>query len=164
MTKIADVDIVVTGERGFQHKKQLAILTGRNDEQYLRLLKVAKVALIAGIGNTYAFTWQNPEDNKIIVYEIVVNITTQGTNAATLDVDVVASAAANGDTIFDALTLNSAGVYSSLNVTQTGTNGNEKPHIVDENGGTNDWITGYEAANQSMVALVGNVYIFYTEV
>ncbi len=166
MTKIADVEILVLGERGFGHRVKVASLTGRNDEQYLRAFKVAKVALIAGAGSTYAFTWQNPEDNKIIIRGVIVYITVASTLAATLDIDVAPSAADTGNTIFNGLALNTAApvVYSSHNVGDTGVAGNEKPHIVDENGGTNDWITGLETSGNSMAALVGNVYIIYTEV
>jgi len=129
-----------------------------------RAYKVAKVDLTGVAANGFPFTWQNPEANKIIIHEVIVRVTTAGgTATAVLDIDVVASAADTGDTIIDGLDLNATAVSSSHNVTDSGTNGDEKPHVVDENGGTNDWITG-KCLVEKCDDLVGAVYIFYTEI
>lgn len=166
MAKIADVEVPAIGERGFKSKVRLATLTGINDEQYLRAFKVAKVAMTAAAGNAYSFAWQNPEDNKILVRGVIVYITVASTLAATLNIDVAPTATDTGSTIFNAITLDTVApvVWSSHNVNDAGVAGNEKPHIVDENGGTNDWITGKEISGNSMASLVGNVYIIYTEI
>lgn len=127
-------------------------------------MKVAKVALTGGLADAIAFAWQNPETSKIIVPLMVVDITVAGgTGTAVIDVDVVANATATGNTIFDGIDANATALLQNTNVSDTGTNGNEKAHKVDEKDGSNDYITGkilVEAAS----ALEGYVYIFYTKV
>jgi len=111
-------------------------------------------------GNTYLFAWQNPEAVAIMIWKVVVRTTTAGGTAlAVMDVDVVADATSNANTIFDGIDINATAVYSS---DETGSGGNELPHVCAANGGASDWITGYEAANKAYANLVGAVYIFYT--
>ncbi len=160
------IEVLVNKARERPELRVISTAVSAADLENMRAYKVAKVAMVANAtGNTYVFSWQNPETNKIIVREVVLNITTQAVAAAKIDVGVVASATDHSDTIFDGAVLNATGSYSSHNTTDTvGANATEKPHVVDENGGTTAWITGYESANQAYTALVGNVYIFYVSV
>lgn len=122
-------------------------------------LKVAKGTLKAGNANAFAFAWENPEASKIIVTRVLINITTAGgTSSSALDVGVVADATSTADTLIDGLDLNATGIFD--NITDKGENGKSR-QIVDENGGTNDYITGKILA-QNAAALVGKYYIFYT--
>lgn len=127
-------------------------------------VKILKGALTAGLVNAFAIAVQNPESVDCHVLQIVIEVETAGgTATAVLDVDVVASATATADTIIDGLDLNAAAISSSINVSDSGTNGDEKVHLWDAAGGTNDYITGkilVEAASD----LVGNYYIYYTKV
>ncbi len=121
---------------------------------------IARVALTGVAANGFCFTWQNPHEKKIIVTDVIVNITTAGgTATAVMDVDVVASATDTGDDIIDGLDLNSTGTFDGRGAT-SGTNAEEKPQIVDEKGGTNDWITG-KCLVEKCDDLAGYVYILY---
>ena len=131
----------------------------------LRMLKVASGALTAGNAGAVVFAWQNPESNIIIVREVIVRITVAGgTGSAAMDIGVVANASSTAATIFDGIDLNATGVFSSQILADTGASGTERPHVVAENGGASDWITGYEEGAQNYSNLVGAVYIFYTGV
>lgn len=131
----------------------------------LRAFKVARIALSQnGTGNTYIFAWQNPESNAVIIAELIIYITTGSGAGSTMSIDVVADATSNSNTIFTTFNINQTGLFSNQILADTGGSGNERPHVVDENGGSNDWVTGYEAANASYANLVGFIYIFYTEI
>lgn len=122
-------------------------------------LKIAKGALTAGDADAFAFAWQNPEASKIIVTRVLINITTAGgTGSSVLDVGVVANATSTADTLIDGLDLNATGIFD--NITDKGEYGKSR-QVVDENGGTNDYITG-KILVQNAAALVGKYYIFYT--
>ena len=140
---------------------------GPTNESNLRAYKVASgLITAAAAGNTILFAWQNPEANQIIVYEVVINISVAGTvGACAIDVGPVANAAANSDTIIDGLLLNAISCQSSLDVTASvGVNADERPKVLDENGGATDWITGYESAIVATTNLVARYYIFYISV
>lgn len=123
--------------------------------------KWVKKALTAGLVNTFAFTWQNPEPVKILVDRVIVDITTAGgTATAILDVGVVASATATAADIINDLDLNAVAITDHLLVAGAGLGG---VHKVDEKGGTNDYITG-KILTEAASALVGNVYIHYRAV
>ena len=155
---------VVNRSRERPTRVTVSSATSSTDLGYLRNFKVAKVALGQGLASTYIFGWQNPESNAIVVHEVIIRVTTAAGAAATMNVGPAASAAATSATIFNALALVGTGIYSSHNVSDTGVTGNEKPHVLDENGGATDWLTGLETAALNYSALVGSVYIFYTEV
>ena len=122
-------------------------------------LKVAKGTLKAGDADAFAFAWENPEASKIIVTRVLINITTAGgTGSSVLDVGVVADATSTADTLIDGLDLNTTGIFD--NITDKGNDGKSR-QVVDENGGTNDYITG-KILTQNAAALVGKYYIFYT--
>lgn len=133
------------------------------DAAYGAGTKVLKGSLTAGLVNTIAFAVQNPESVRCHILQIVLDITTAGgTATCVIDVDTATSATGTGDTIFDGIDANATAVLSSINVSDTGTNGNETIHAWDASGGTNDYITGkylVEAAS----SLVGTYTIFYTK-
>ena len=115
-------------------------------------------SLTAGAANSFAFNWQNPNSSKIIVTRLVIYISTAGgTAGSVLDVGVASSSGVHSDNLIDGLDLNTTGVFD--NITEGGANGMTR-QLVDENGGTNDWITG-----QILVAnansLVGRYTIEY---
>ena len=127
-------------------------------------VKVIKGDLTAGIADAFAFAVQNPESVRCHILQVVVDVTTAGgTATAVLNVDVGATATATGDTIFDGIDLNATGISSSLNVSDTGTNGNEKVHGWDASGGTNDYLTG-KILVETAAAMVGKYYIYYVTV
>jgi hypothetical protein len=122
-------------------------------------LKIAKGSLAAGDADDFAFTWQNPEASKIIVTRVLINITTAGgTGSSVLDVGVVENATSTADNLIDGLDLNATGIFD--NITDKGENGKSR-QVVDENGGTNDYITG-KILVQDAAALTGKYYILYT--
>lgn len=127
-------------------------------------LKVAKGALAFGDADDFAFAWQNPEATAILVQCVIVDVTTVSATAnSVLDVGVASSATGTDDTILDGVALTADAVSTSTNVSDSGTNGNEKVHRVDANGGTNDYITG-KILVANAAALVGKYYIEYVVV
>lgn len=130
------------------------------DAAYQGGVKVVKGDLADGNTGTYAFTWQNPESTAILVQRVIIDVTTQATAAAEVDIDVVASATDTGTGIFDTLLVNSAVVTDHLLVTTAGAGG---VHRMDEPGGTNAWITG-KIKTASAADLVGKYYIQYVVV
>ena len=127
----------------------------------IRALKCAKIILKAGLQNAFAFAWQNPESNKILITRCITDITTSGGAAATMDVGAAISATTHSATIFSGVLLNSTVVKD--NVFVGGGIGQGGVAKVDENGGTTPWITGQILGNTAS-NLVGNIYIFYTEI
>jgi hypothetical protein len=126
----------------------------------IRALKCAKIALTAGLANAFAFAWQNPESNKILVTRVIVDVTTQAGAAATMDVGSAINATTTSITISEAININSVAVSDNLLVAGSGKGGVNK---IDENGGTTPWITG-QILDANASNLVGNIYIFYTEI
>jgi len=114
-----------------------------------------------GTGNTILAYWQNPEAVKLMIWQVILEVTDASANACTVEMDVTTGAAVNGDTIFDGVALNATGI-SSLNDAALGGNADQLPKIMDELGGTNDYFTVYEKANQAVTSFAGKVYIFYT--
>ena len=124
-------------------------------------MKVATGALSSGNANAFAFAWQNPEDAKILVHRVIIDVTTAGgTGGSVLDVGVVADATSTAADIIDDLDLNATGVTDHLLVAGAGLGG---VHKVDEADGTNDYITG-KILTQNAASLEGSYYIMYTEV
>ncbi len=122
-------------------------------------LKVAKVPLTGGNTDSFAFAWQNPESSKILVFKSVVRIETPGlTENAVMDIGPAANATTSGDTLLDGVALTTAGLFD--NVTNKGANGLPQV-IVDEKGGTTDYITG-KILIANAAELTGKCYIFYT--
>jgi hypothetical protein len=125
-------------------------------------IRVCKGNLTSGNSNSFAFTWQNPESTKIIVLKVVLRITsTGGTAGSVIDVGIVANATSTADTLIDGLDINQVGLFD--NITNKGTNGLAIGGVVDENGGTNDYITG-KILTQNATSLAGKYYIYYVVV
>jgi hypothetical protein len=124
-------------------------------------LKVVKVVVTGGLQNIISFAWQNPESTKILVTKAVLRLTAGGgTAGATMDIGQCASATDTADTLIDGVNITAAGLFD--NVGSKGNNG--LPQVVlDENGGTNDFITG-KIIGANAASLDGKVYIFYTKV
>ena len=98
----------------------------------------------------------------MIIVRCILDITTVGgTATSVLDVDVVSSATATGDDIFDGVDANATGISDSLNSTDNGANGEGKSWKWDKNGGTNDYVTA-KVLVADATNLVGNLYIQYT--
>ncbi len=158
------IEALVYNDREQPRRTKISNVVTQQDLNDLRSFKCAKVTLVGGGINSIVFAWQNPEANKIIVHEVILRITTAGgTGGSLLDVDVVATATATGNTIYDGLDLNAAAnIYGSHNITDS-VAGDEKPHLMDEKGGANAWLTG-KCLIAACTNLVGAAYIFYTEV
>jgi len=122
--------------------------------------KWVKVDLAGGSANAFAFAWQNPENSKIIVDRVILRITTPGASGATMDIGVAADGATNGDNLIDGVDISSAGIFD--NISDAGTNGKSR-QVVDEKGGTNDYITG-QILGADSPDLAGSVYIHYRTV
>lgn len=122
-------------------------------------VKIAKVALVAGNANAFAFAWQNPESTKILVHRLMIDLTAAGgTATSVLDAGVVANATSTADTLIDGLDINTTGIFD--NISDGGTNGKARAK-VDENGGTNDYITG-KILTANAASLAGYAYIHYS--
>lgn len=123
-------------------------------------LDCARVALTAGASTSggATFAWQNPHAESIIVHNVILDITTQSTGAATIDIGYTAtSATTSSDTIIDGKSLATAGIFENKLAATLGTNG--KPTVKAASG---KWITGTPSADTT--GLVGYVYIYYTRV
>lgn len=138
--------------------KKIATELGLIDDE---LITQVSGALAAGLVNTYAFTWQNPESVAVLVERVIIDITTAGgTATAILDVGVVANATSTAADIVNDLDLDATGICDHMLVAGAGLGG---VHKVDENGGTNDWITG-KIITEAASSLVGKYYIQYRKV
>jgi hypothetical protein len=124
---------------------------------------IADIALTAGNANDFAFAWQNPNEEAIMVEKVVIDVTTPGgTVASVLDVDVVANATSTGDDIIDGVDLNATATYDSSCVADdVGGNANQKSIRCDANGGANDYVTG-KILVANAASLVGRAYIHYS--
>lgn len=94
--------------------------------------------------------WQNPETTKVVALPILV-VTTVATGACTVDVGVAANGTTSSDTQIDGQDVNGAtGVFA----------GTWK--LVDENGGSNDWITVSKATGAT-AGIVGKLVVIYAK-
>lgn len=124
-------------------------------------VKVATVALTAGIANAFALAWQNPESTAIMVQRVLVDLTTAGGTAGSLlNLGSAANATTTSDNLIDGLDINATGLFCNLD--DHGTNGTSSARL-DPSGGTTDYITG-QILVAAASALVGNVYIEYVMV
>lgn len=124
-------------------------------------VKVAKVALKAGVANAFALAWQNPESVPIIVQRLDIDITTAGgTATAVLNAGTSASASTTSDNLIDGADANAATVYN--NITDIGSNG-KTVQKMDELGGTTDYLT-IQILTAAASALAGYAYITYVPV
>jgi len=160
---IEQVESLLLDPRGKPHYvpqgSQVTSTSRALDRQFrMKAMPSSTWTLGAGSGNTILAYWQNPEARRIILLNLIINVTDASTNACTLDIDVVANATTNADTIFNGLAINAPGVSSSWEV---GSGGTEIPHFMDENGGASDFLTIYEAANQDVTSFVCTFFIYY---
>jgi hypothetical protein len=124
-------------------------------------IKVVSGALSADVSGNFAFAWQNPEDAKVLVHRVIVDITTAGGEVgAKLDVGVAPNATTAANDIFDDIDANATAVLDHLLESGAGLGG---VHKVDENAGTNDYITGAILVKDAS-SLAGYYYVMYTEV
>jgi len=74
--------------------------------------------------NAFAFYWQNPHGRKIIVLELIIDVTTAGgTAGSVLDAGSAASAATHSDNMINDLNLNATALLYLLprrNLMRTG--------------------------------------------
>ena len=107
--------------------------------------------------NAKIFSWQNTVvSGDIIVWLIVVSITTQSTAAAKINCGQAATEIASDDMI-DGCALNTTGAKNSI--IDHGTNGKGAQYVADD-----QWITGFEDNTADPADLVGEYYIFYTKI
>lgn len=126
-----------------------------------QFLKCSVTALTAGNQNAFALAWQNPESYKIIVWRVVIDVTTAGGTAlAVIDAGSGATATTASDNLLDGIDITSTGIFD--NITNKGTNG-KSIQKLDENGGTTDYITA-QILTANAASLAGYAYIYYTAV
>lgn len=117
-------------------------------------LKLAKVALTATTGTSGggALAWANPEAQSIIIWKFVLDVTTQSSGAATVDIGVAADATTSADTLIDGKSVATAGTFD--NITDKGTNGLPTKKMT-----SSQYITG--TASATLAGMVANAYIYY---
>jgi hypothetical protein len=126
----------------------------------LRSFKIAKVAFANGAADAFAFAWQNPESNKILVTRVVLDVTTAATLAATLSIGSAADATTESTNLMLKAPINAIAVIDNLIVATVGGGAAIK---VDENGGTTAYVTG-RIKDQASATTVANIYIEYIEI
>lgn len=120
-------------------------------------VRVASGTLTAGIAGAKIFSWQNTVvSGAIVVWLILIDITTVSTAAALINVGQ-AGAEVTSDNLIDGALLNATGVRNSI--IDGGGNGEGAQHVADD-----EWITGFEENTLASTGLVGKYYIFYTKI
>lgn len=103
------------------------------------------------------FSWQNTVVSAdILVWLVLINITTGATAAAKINVGQNA-AEATSDNLIDGASLQAVDVLN--NHEDQGGNGSVAKLVADD-----EWVTGYEDNSADPADLVGKYYIFYTEI
>ncbi|MBA7651772.1 hypothetical protein ES703_59592 [subsurface metagenome] len=129
--------------------------------QWIARGHLAEGDIAGGVATAFAFNWQNPHANPIIVTRIILDITVKGGVAAgELDCGSAAGAGVHSDNLIDGCDPDVVTVYDNFG--DPGVNGKFKQRL-DANGGAVDWIT-CQILLQNEVALDGHYYIEYTEV
>jgi hypothetical protein len=115
----------------------------------------AKVALNAVDTGGGIISWVNPYGLAIIVFKLVIDVTTIASGACSADFGTtVASATTVSDNLIDGLDVHtSTGTFATID--QAGANGKERQKLA--SGG---WVTGSKDTGAS-AALVGSAYIFH---
>ena len=121
---------------------------------------IAKVALGADNSNGGVLAWQNPQDTAILVERVILDITSEATGSANIDVGSASGSGSTSDNLIDGQAIGDA-VKVLDNIDDQGTNGGATVRL-DANGGTTDWITGSPSADPA--GLAGNAYIYFYEV
>lgn len=156
----------VTGAKiadGAVDNAHIADATIKNAKLSTDNVKVAEVALTAGIVNAFALAWENPETVPIIVTRVLIDITTAGgTATAVLNVGTAGDATTTSDNLLGGIDANVTATYDNLLAADAGSNG-KTVQKLDKKGGTTAFITA-QILTEAASSLVGNAYIFYTEV
>lgn len=120
-----------------------------------QIVKVAKVALIAGTGTSggEVLAWANPEGATILVTDFIIDVTTQATGAATADVGIAANGTTSADTLLDGVDIGAAPIVAN-NIDNKGTNGGRSLKMT-----SSQYITATPSATAA--GLVGFAYIYY---
>lgn len=111
---------------------------------------------INAVASGQAFTWQNPLGADVYIKDVVVDVTTQATGAATMDVGIAATVTSS-DTIFDGVDVGTAPILTNATTGNFGTNG-----LLVRKCATDYYITG--TASADLAGLVGTVSIEYRRV
>lgn len=120
-------------------------------------VRVVSGTLTAGIQHAKIFSWQNTAvSGDILVWLILVSITTVSTAAAKINVGHAATEIESDD-LMDAAALNVLATKNSI--IDGGTNGKGAQYVPDD-----EWITGFEDDSAASTGLVGKYYIFYTKI
>jgi hypothetical protein len=147
--------IITSGQQLRAQESDISHIVGQVDTHNHgnRHERIQSGVLTAGSANAFAFTWQNPHPWDVIVYEVLVEITTAGGTAGSqLDVGSAASATTSSNNMINDGDLNTVAFLRSSAVVR-----------LDEANGTTDWITG-QILVQNASSLVGKFYIRYMEV
>ena len=97
----------------------------------------------------------NPTGVDVMITRLLLNVTTQSTGAASVDIGVDDDGATNSDTLIDGLSVATAGLYD--NIENQGTNGKSAVR----------WPAGYYlvgTASATTAGMVGYAYIEWTYV
>ena len=122
---------------------------------------LAEGDIVGGIANAFAFNWQNPHANPIIVTRILLDITVAGgVGGGELDVGSAAASGVHSDNLIDGCDPDVVTVYENFG--DPGANGKFKQRL-DANGGATDWLT-CQILLQNAAAMEGRYYIEYIEV
>lgn len=111
-----------------------------------------KVALTAATDTTVGgvLSVENPTGVDLIITRLLLNVTTQSTGAATVDIGVDDDGATSSDTLIDGLSVATAGLYD--NIENQGTNGKSAVR----------WPAGHylvATASATTAGMVGYAYI-----
>jgi hypothetical protein len=118
-------------------------------------LQRAKVALTPGNADEWAFSFQNPEATKIIVFKGMIRITAgAGTPLAVMNVGTGDEATSANNNLWNDLDITAPGIFQTTC---------DKVFVLDENGGTTDFING-QIKTQNAAALAGDAYFWYTAI
>ena len=104
------------------------------------------------------FAWQNPEDSKIIVDRVFVDITSAATDTSdsTMNVGTASDDSTNASDIMSAVSTQSAQLHDNIDEAASSVK-------LDANGGSTDYITGSEGT-ADVSGLAGKFYVHYRTV
>jgi hypothetical protein len=136
--------------------------TGLVGKAYIRYWKltpergnwaIANLAAEAAPANGGMLSIENPEGVDLLIEQVIIDITTEVTGAATADIGVAANGTTSSDTLLDEVDIGSA-VGTFNNTDDQGTNGK-----VVQKWGATQFVTGTASADST--GLVGKAYIRY---
>jgi len=142
------------GDQAFVFGGKLVLPDGTEiDAPTFMLYDVVDLIAATGTGAGAVLAWQNPTGKAIMVHEPIIDLTTEATGAATVDIGVAADGTTTSDTLFDGLDV---GAASGIFVAPAGAGANDA--------GTrrmtaSQYITG--TASATLAGLVGKIIIPY---